>query len=164
MPYTRAMRAFLLAACLAVPPVLADSTYTNGLAWQEDATTLGYQIDAFDKCRGRLAETPRFSGCIKLWEDAYRRWNRMDAYAAARVASDSANFEALNLSERSKALGRRLDEAAEFLQPEVRKLGRAKVSRMIASEKLLAKYQQPLDGVLRAKPGAPVDPRALWRD
>jgi oligoendopeptidase F len=132
--------------------------------WKEDSITLGYQIDAFDKCRGRLAERPRFSGCVKMWDDAYRRANRMDAQAAESLAKEPANADAQALVERSAAFGRRLDAATEFIQPEIRKLGPAKVHQFVASEKLLAKYRAPLDAVLAAPPAAPLDPRALWKN
>lgn len=147
------MHTLLLLAALAAP-------YPDVAAWREDATTLGYQIDAFDKCRGRLAEKPRFSGCIKMWDDAYRRVNRMEAYAAER-AKDPADAAGADISARIKSLGERLDRAAAFVQPEVRKLGRQKVHAYVASEKLLAKYREPLDHVLAAK--EPLDPRALWK-
>lgn len=133
-------------------------------AWKDDATTLGYQIDAFDKCRGRLAEKPRFSGCVKMWDDAYRRWNRMDAQAAAYLAREPGSAEARDLVERSGAFGRRLDAATDFVQPEIRKLGRTKVHQFIASEALLAKYRLPLDAVLHARPAALLDARSLWKD
>lgn len=146
-------------ALLAALMTRAEAPDAASLAWKEDATTLGYQIDAFDKCRGRLAEKPRFSGCVKMWDDAYRRIHRMDAQAAERLAKDPGNAEAQAQVERMSAFGRRLDAATDFVQPEIRKLGRAKVHQYVASEKLLAKYREPLDRVL----AAPVDARALWK-
>lgn len=163
MKYTRAMRPALLLAMALLAPCAARADALED-AWKEDATTLGYQIDAFDKCRGRMAEKPRFSGCVKMWDDAYRRWNRMEAQADRKLAREPESAEARELVERSAALGRRLDAATDFVQPEIRKLGRAKVHQYIASEKLLAKYRVPLDAVLRARPGALLDARSLWKD
>lgn len=155
MPYTDPMRwLFILALSIYAAPASAVETYASPAAWLDDARTLDHQIEAFDKCRGRLSEKPRFSGCIKLWEDAYRRWNRLDGYAAGDPLR----------AERSRAMGTRLDGAAEFLQPELRALGRVKVARLLASEKLLQKYKDPLEKVLRAKANEPVDARALWKD
>ena len=142
----------------------AAGSYASAAAWNEDATTLGYQIAAFDKCRGRLAEKPRFSGCIQMWEDAYRRWARMDAYAKERIAKDSGNFEALALAQRCREMGGKLDTATQFAAPELRKLGRVKVHRLIASEKALSRYHTPLESVLRASPDAQVDGRELWKE
>ncbi len=152
--------AFLLAVLLAA--TAASAEYAGLAAWNEDANTLGFQIDAFDKCRGRLAEKARFSGCIRMWEDAYRRWWRMDGHARAPLEKEPGNLEAAALAERSKDLGEKLDGATAFLQPEVRKLGRAKVSQLLATQKSLARYKEPLDLVLRAKPDAPVDARSLF--
>jgi hypothetical protein len=157
------MRSALLLAftLLASAATRAD---TLEAAWDEDARTLGYQIDAFDKCRGRLAERPRFSGCVKMWDDAYRRWNRMDAKATERLAKEPGNVDAQALGERSAGLGRRLDAATDFMQPEIRQLGPAKVRQLVASEKLLANYRAPLEAVLAAPAGKSVDPRALWKN
>lgn len=152
-----------LAALLGACPAMAADTYASVAAWNDDATTLGFQIEAFDKCRGRLAEKPRFSGCIQMWEDAYRRWSRMDAYAKARLAKDAADSEAMALAGRSAALGGRLDAASAFVQPELRKLGRQKVEQLIASQKQLSKYREPLGKVLRAAPASEVDPKTLWK-
>lgn len=159
------MRALLVAFLLAATAAAADAVppYTDIAAWNDDATTLGFQIEAFGKCRGRLAEKPRFSGCVRMWEDAYRRWNRLSAQAADRASQDAAGAEATALAERAKALGERLDEAAAFFQPEVRALGRTKVTRLLAYEKTLAKYREAMEKVLRARAGAPVDARALWK-
>lgn len=164
MPYTAGMRALLIAIALALAfTARAATPYASVTEWSEDATTLAYQIDAFDKCRGRMAERPRFSGCLRLWEDAYRRWNRMNAYAAERLAQDATSAEASKLAERSKALGARLDEASAFLQPEVHKLGRVKVARLLSSEKGLSKYRHPLEAMLNTKSGEAIDARALWQ-
>ena len=100
---------------------------------------------------------------MQMWEDAYRRWLRMDAYAMER-SKELGNAEATSLAERSKALGARLDEAAAFIQPEIRKLGRAKVQKLIALDKGLAKYRAPVDAILHAKPNAPIDPRTFWNN
>ena len=159
------MRWFLFAMLLAFHAAAgAAEAYANAAAWNEDATTLGYQIAAFDKCRGRLAEKPRFSACIQMWEDAYRRWARMDVYTKERIAKDSGNFEAMALVQRCREMGGKLDTATQFVAPELRKLGRVKVHRLIASEKALAKYHAPLESVLRAPPEAPVDARVLWKE
>lgn len=149
------MHALLFAAVLA-------ATYPDAAAWRDDATTLGYQIDAFDKCRGRLAERPRFSGCIKMWDDAYRRVTRMEGYVAGRLAAAPAEADTEEMSRRTKALGERLDAAAQFVQPELKKLGRQKVQANVASEKLLSRYREPLDRVLGSP--SPLDPRALWKE
>jgi oligoendopeptidase F len=143
------MRSLLLAALLAAAAFALAAPLKDNAAWDEDAITLGYQIDTFDKCRGRLAEKPRFGSCTQLWEDAYRRWTRMHAYVTARLEKDAGDLQAFDRAQRTKALGARLDEAAAFYQPEVRKLGRAKVSELIASGKLLAKYRAPLDPIFR---------------
>ena len=126
MPYTPGMRALLLGLAIAANSLAHAAPPPKDYAeWKEEVTTLGYQIDTFDKCRGRLAEKPRFSACTKLWEDAYRRWTRMNAYVAAGLAKDAGDLRMLDVAERTKALGTRLDEAAAFYQPEVRHLGRA---------------------------------------
>lgn len=128
-----------LAALLCAQPAPAADVYASIAAWNDDATTLGFQIDAFDKCRDHLAEKHRLGACLLMWDDAYMRHARMDTYARAR----------LELAERSKALGTKLDEATAFLKPEVRSLGRTKVRKLAASDKAAAKYRKTLDEMLK---------------
>jgi oligoendopeptidase F len=138
-----------LAVLLAAPAAPAADAYASVAAWNDDATTLGFQIDAFDKCRGHLAEKHRLGPCLQMWDDALKRRARMDAYAKERLERDASNFESAELAGRAKDLGAKLDEAIAFLKPEVRKMGRAKVNALTAVDKAAAKYRKTLDEFLR---------------
>jgi hypothetical protein len=145
------IRLFIAAALALLLAALAQAAPVPAAAWKDEATTLGFQIDSFTKCRGRLAEKPRFSGCVQMWADAYRRVNRMEPQASAQPEH----------AEAMKSLATRLDEASAFMQPEIRRLGRQKVQALLASDKLLAGYREPMDRILKSK--TPLDPRELWK-
>ena len=153
MKTVRALPAlFALAALLAAPAAAAAAAadaYASVAAWNDDATTLGFQIDAFDKCRGHLAEKHKLGPCLQMWDDALKRRARMQAWAKERYASDASNFESAELAGRAKDLGAKLDEAIAFFKPEIRKMGRAKVNALVAVDKAASKYRKTLDEYLR---------------
>jgi oligoendopeptidase F len=134
---------------LAASATLGADGYASVAAWNDDASTLGFQVEAFDKCRGHLAEKHKLGPCLQMWDDALKRRARMDAYARQRLAGDAANAENLELDRRAKDLGAKLDEAVAFLKPEIRKMGRTKVNAITAVDKAASKYRKTLDEFLR---------------
>ncbi|APV50900.1 hypothetical protein BWI17_15110 [Betaproteobacteria bacterium GR16-43] len=134
------MRAFLfLLAALA--SLSAAAAVYDAAAWDNDATTLGFQVEAFDKCRGRMAEKPRFKGCLQMWEDAKQRVSRMDRFVVASPGEGRA--------ERMAKLRGELEGAIAFLAPEVKALGRVQVAKLMANDKALAPYRKDIEGLMR---------------
>lgn len=133
------MRALLLLATLA--SLSAPGAVYDAAAWDNDATTLGLQVEAFDKCRGRMAEKPRFKGCLQMWEDAKLRVARMVRYVALSPGDGR--------TERMAKLRSELDGAVAFLGPEIKALGRVQVVKMMANDKAFAHYRKDIEAFLR---------------
>src|SRR6266850_6452645 len=91
---------------------------------------------------------------VKAWADAQadfaKRYARLEVYASALFDEDTGSPESLELREKTRILGTRLEEAASFVKPEILRLGKARLERFYAREKSLAVYRHPLDRILRA--------------
>src|SRR6218665_1914664 len=120
--------ALLLPIALALPaPALAPY---DPVAWEEDFTTLGQQVGAFDKCLGRMAEKPRFKGCLQMWDDATIRVARMEKFM--KEAPDP--FPTARMKERTGQFG----TATAFLAPEIRALPKQTYAKLLANDKQMA--------------------------
>ena len=156
-------RMFMLLACAACAlPAWADSPaerwnladlYPSLEAWNADAGRLEAQLKAFDGCRGRLGETAaRLRECLDLRADMTKRYYRLAVYAGEQLAEDTGSAPFLELDQRSDLLGNRLNEATAFVDPEILRLGKARIEALLAQEPGLAIHRYPLARVLRAAP------------
>ena len=137
------MRASILLTLAVLLPAPALAAY-DVAAWEEDFTTLGLQVDAFDKCRGRMSEKPRFKGCLQMWDDAKIRVARMEKFT-----KDSPDpFRTARLKDQAEQFG----AATAFLAPEVRALPKEAYAKLMANDKQLAPLKPQID-MLR-KPSA----------
>jgi oligoendopeptidase F len=129
---------------------LAD-LYPSVKAWADDAARLEAQLKEFAACRGRLGESARrLKACLEAQADFTKRYARLEVYASELFAEDTGAPESLELSEKARILGAKLEEATSFMKPEILRLGKERLERFYAQEKALAIYRQPLDRILRA--------------
>ena len=137
------MRASILLTLAVLLPAPALAAY-DVAAWEEDFTTLGLQVDAFDKCRGRMSEKPRFKGSLQMWDDAKIRVARME-----RFTKESPDpFRTARLKDKAEQFG----AATAFLAPEVRALPKETYAKLMANDKQLAPLKPEIDAL--RKPGA----------
>src|SRR2546422_875495 len=129
---------------------LAD-LYPSVNAWADDAARLEAQLKEFAACRGQLGESARrLKACLDARADFTKRYARLEVYASELFDEDTGLPESLELSEKTRILGTRLEEATSFLRPEILRLGKARLERFSTREKSLAIYRHPLDRILRA--------------
>ena len=103
---------------------LAD-LYPSVKAWAEDATRLEAQLKEFAACRGHLGESARrLKACLDAQADFAKRYARLEVYAQELLAEDTGVPESLELSEKGRILGTKLEEATSFMKPEILRLGR----------------------------------------
>src|SRR6266850_1810935 len=101
--------------------------------------------------RWNLADLyPSVKACLDAQADFAKRYARLEVYASALFDEDTGSPESLELREKTRILGTRLEEAASFVKPEILRLGKARLERFYAREKSLAIYRHPLDRILRA--------------
>jgi len=127
--------------------------YPSLEAWNADAATLQGQTRDFARCRGHLGDSAaRFRTCLALQADMARRYARLAVYAYEQLAEDTGAAASLQLSQKADLIGVQLDEATAFVNPEVLRLGAAKVKGLLARDPALAIYRHPLDDILRLAP------------
>jgi oligoendopeptidase F len=131
---------------------LAD-LYSSLEEWSADAAKLDAQIRDFALCQGELGKTAaRFQRCLDSLADLKKRYLRLEVYASEKLAEDTGVAASLELQQRAQVLGTRLEEASAFLKPEILKLGRKTVERLVAQRDGLKIYRHRLDDILRAAP------------
>ena len=131
---------------------LAD-LYADEAAWNADYRKVEDQLKEFAKCKGQLGSSgKRLLACLDLQEDVAKRSARMYAYAGERSAEDTGDAGRQALLQKAQVLGTRISEESAFVNPEVLKLGKAKVDALVKAEKALAKYRHPLDDIVRLAP------------
>jgi len=129
---------------------LAD-LYPSAGAWAGDAARLEAQLKEFAACRGHLgASARRFKACLDAQADFTKRYARLEEYASELLAEDTGAPASLELNEKARILGAKLEEATSFMKPEILRLGKARLEGFYAREKSLAIYRHPLDAILRA--------------
>lgn len=125
--------------------------YATQAEWDKDAGRLEVQFKEFAGCSGKLGTSAlRFKSCMDLNADMLKRYARLASYAAQFRDEDTGAAPGINLYQRSEVLGNRLQEATSFINPEILKIGPAKIKTLLQQEKSLAIYRQLLDDILRA--------------
>ena len=131
---------------------LAD-IYASEAAWQEDAKRLESQLEDMRSCRGQLGESvARFKVCLDLNTDLGKRLRRLSTYASETFAENTAAPSGMDLRQKARLLGSRLEEGVSFVRPEILALGPERAAKLVAGDASLAIYRRPLDLILRNAP------------
>jgi len=131
---------------------LAD-LYPSVAAWDADAAKVEVQMKEFSRCKGHLADSAaRLRQCLELQADMTKRYLRMVVYSSQLLAEDTGAAASLELVQKGRVIGTRLNEAGSFVNPEVLHMGKQKVAAFIAQDPGLKIYRQPLDQILRLSP------------
>src|SRR5882762_5138119 len=89
---------------------LAD-LYPSVKAWADDAARLEAQLKEFAACRGRLGESARrLKACLDAQADFTKRYARLEVYASELFDEDTGSPKSLELREKTRILGTRLEE------------------------------------------------------
>jgi len=156
------LAAFLLSLA-ALPALAADERpqdrwklediYPNDAAFDADAAKLESQLAGIAGCKGKLgASAKRLKECFDLVYDATKRYYRLAVYANEREAEDTGDPARQQLNQKSQVIGTRLSEEAAFVNPEILKIGKAKIDAFFKAEPGLAIYRHPIEDVLRQAP------------
>lgn len=127
-----------------------ERLYPDVAAWNADRQKLEGQMAEFARCAGTLGESAaRLKHCLDLRADMYKRLMRMHVYASEKFSGDTALAANLELQQRTEVLFTKVQESQAFVKPELLRLGRPTIERLVAQEPGLAIYRHPLDDVLR---------------
>ena len=127
--------------------------YADNAAWQADLKKLDEQIKDFAQCKGKLAQSvSKFKTCLASFSDLQKRMARIYSYSSQLHDQDTSENTAMDMNQRSELAYSKLDGATSFMRPEILKMGKAKIDKMLAQDKSLAIYRHPLNQILRAAP------------
>jgi oligoendopeptidase F len=131
---------------------LAD-LYATQAAWHEDVARLEGQLVEIAGCRGQLGQSAaRFKACLDLNAGLGKRFRKLSTYASERFAENTAASSGMELRQKARLLGSRVEEHLAFVRPEILALGSERVDRLLAEDASLAIYRRPLDLILRNAP------------
>ena len=131
---------------------LAD-LYPSAAAWQADAAKLRSQISEFAACKNHLGDSAvRLRQCLDLRADMTKRLYRMGMFSGEQLAQDTGVSASMALEQQGDLLGNQVEEATAFVEPEILRLGAARVDALVAQEPRLKIYRFPLDQMLRLAP------------
>jgi len=131
---------------------LAD-LYPSLAAWEADAARLDTQFKAFAACKGHLGDSAqRLRECLDQSADMRKRFYRMAVYAGEQLSEDTGVSASLALDQRADVIESRLGEAESFVEPEILRIGEARVRQFIAQEPGLAPHRFMLERTLRNAP------------
>jgi oligoendopeptidase F len=153
--------AFVL-ACLGAANAHAESTadrwnladlYATPAAWDADAARLEAQLAELARCKGHLGDSAaRLRQCLDLRADMTRRLYRLGVFSGEQLAADTGLATSLALDQRADVLGNRLEEAGAFFEPEILRLGAAKVAQFLGQDAGLRIHRFPLERIVHAAP------------
>ena len=127
---------------------LAD-LYATQAAWDQDAKRLDGQLKPLSACRGKLAQPKSFKACMDLSADVQKRLYRLFSYASQTHDGDTGAAAGIDLKQRAEVLGNQVEEASSFFNPEILKIGRARINAMVKADISLAIYSHRLNDTLR---------------
>ena len=131
---------------------LAD-LYPSAAAWATDAAKLRGQIGDFAACKDHLGESAaRLRQCLDLRADMTKRLYRLGMFSGEQLAQDTGASASMALEQQGDLLGNQVEEATAFVEPEILRLGAARVNALVAQEPGLKIYRFPLDQMLRLAP------------
>ena len=147
---------FALATARAESPAdrwnLAD-LYPSVAAWDGDAAKLEGQLPDLAACQGHLGDSAaRLRQCLDLQADIFKRLSRLYAFAGQQLAEDTGVAASQTLVQKAELLENRINETGSFFDPELLRIGQARIDQFIAAEPGLKIYRFPLDQTLRGAP------------
>ena len=127
--------------------------YGSPAAFDEDMAKVEKQLADFTQCKGHLGDSARrMRECFDLQADATKRFYRMIVFAYETFSEDTGVPASLERRQRVTVLGTKLSEAGAFVNPEILKIGKAKLDAFFKQDPKLAVYRHPMDDILRTAP------------
>lgn len=127
--------------------------YPTPAAWNEARQTVLGRLPGITALKGTLGRDARsLADALITISDTRREAERVSTYAGLRADEDLRVAEAQERRQLSEHLWSQLAEATAWVDPEILRLGRAKVEGWIATEPRLGKFRHMLDNILRSAP------------
>jgi oligoendopeptidase F len=130
-----------------------EDIYPTEAAWNADYAKVEAELADVAKCKGQLGSSAqRLKQCLDLVYDATKRYYRLAVYSGERESEDTGDAARQSLNQKAQVIGTRLSETAAFVNPEILRVGKAKIDGFFKAEPGLRIYRHPVNDILRTAP------------
>ena len=130
---------------------LAD-LYATRDAWVQEKDAFGKSLDAVDKLKGTLAQSPQsLLTCMSTISGLSQKFSKLYVYASLSSDLNLNDPQALGMVQEMGQIGSKFSAKVAFVQPEILKMDRVVIDKFLAAEPKLAVYRHDLDDILRRK-------------
>ena len=121
--------------------------------------TPGKEDGVMEKFRGKLSGSPKtLLACLDLSSDLGKEFARLSCYASMASDQDTRDPKYLQMVQAMGQIGSTFGAKAAYIEPELLKMGKAKINAFIAREPKLKVYRHNLDDVLRRQKHTGTEP------
>ncbi|MBS3736679.1 MAG: oligoendopeptidase F [Candidatus Bipolaricaulota bacterium] len=130
-----------------------ESIYESDDKWEEEFEDVKKLLAEFDQYQGKVVESEEvLLEVLELREKAFRRVDKLFAYARMRSDEDTRNQTYQAMNSRARGLHSSAESAASFIEPEIQSAKEEEVEELIDGNPELETYRHYLADVLRLKP------------
>ena len=130
-----------------------EDIYPTEAAWNADYAKVEADLAEVAKCKGQLGSSARrLKQCLDLIYDSTKRYYRLAVYSGERESEDTGDAARQSLNQKAQVIGTKLSETAAFVNPEILRVGRAKIDAFFKAEPGLKTYRHPVNDILRTAP------------
>ncbi len=120
--------------------------------WVEAKKNLIARFPELPSFQGKLSESPgKLLTCMELSNLLRKEFTRLSCYASMMSDLDTRDAKYLAMDQEMGQIGSELSALDSFIDPEILRIGAAKIDQFLAEEPRLAVYRHIFDDILRRK-------------
>lgn len=137
-----------------IPPAYQwklEDLYPSDEAWEQARNELAGRLDEILRYEGKLSEPGGLLACLRLNSDISKTFGRLYSYASMKSDQDTRESKYLALRQAVEQIMTEYGSKAAYIEPEIVKLDRAAVEKLVAAEPGLEVYRLYLFDILRRR-------------
>jgi oligoendopeptidase F len=136
-----------------------DAWDTAKKAFSGRIGTPGKKDGVMEQFRGKLSKSPRtLLACLNLSSDLGKEFAKLSVYASMASDQDTRQPKYLEMVQAMGQIGSTFGAKVAYIEPELLKMGKAKIKNFLEREPKLRIYRHNLDDVLRRKAHTGTEP------
>ncbi|MBN1360346.1 MAG: oligoendopeptidase F [Sedimentisphaerales bacterium] len=128
-----------------------EDLYPSDEAWEQAKNALAGRLDEILQYQGKLSEPGPLRACLKVNSDISKTFGRLYSYASMKSDQDTRESKYLALRQAVEQVMTEYGSKASYIEPEIVRLDKATVEKLIAAEPGLKVYRLYLLDILRRK-------------
>jgi len=128
----------------------AESVFKNHKAWEEEVKNISGDIEALNKFKGRLGESPEvLTEAMSAIEGLLVRAQRVYMYAAFASAVDTTDQAASGMQSQAASMFGQVAAAVSFIRPELLSIGKSRLDEWMKQDSKVRVYAHTFDDLFR---------------